>query len=299
MGLTRSSLKIIIKEHLHKSIEGDLLVIGKQTVGIKKKDVLDIFANFKINTDYLKKVKKFDTFTRSAKANKQQLFFDHDVLKGISKKINYLSLDKSNYEKADIIHDMNLPLNKKLYNKFDFIIDGGSMDNSFDPVSFLKNITKMLKSNGRAILINHFYQTPGAFLAFSPEYYFSYFAINNFADVKTFVAVAKSNLIDRYNYRSELYSYNPYFSRDKDFDHIHSVKNMNTIANVITVVEKKKLSTYHKIPVQIQYMEKKDIDWKKKYHQYKKIRKNYIAQTTKKNKTIFDSNHFCLIDDKF
>lgn len=299
MGIIRSSLKIIIHEHLHKPIEGKLLVIGKQTVGIKKREVIQIFNDYNLDTFYLKKVKKFDNSTRAAKSNKENLFFDHDVFKAISPRITYHSLDKSKYENADIIQDMNLKLDKKLYNKFDFIIDGGSMDNSFDPVSFLKNITRMLKTNGRAVLINHFYQTPGAFLAFSPEYYYSYFAINNFADVKVYVAVAKSNLKDRYNYRSELYSYCPYFKRVKNFDYFKSVKKMNTISNVITVVEKKKNSTHDKIPVQIQYMEKKDIDWKKKYFNYKKIRKNYIKNRSNKKNKIFNSDHFKLIDEKF
>ena len=88
---------------------------------------------------------------------------------------------------------MNKPLVNKLKNKFDILIDGGSMDNCFDPVSFLKNIVQMLKPNGRAILGNHFFQQPGAYLAFSPEYYYSYFSINNFKDVKVFVIQSVQN----------------------------------------------------------------------------------------------------------
>src|ERR1035437_5512856 len=38
------------------------------------------------------------------------------------------SLDFSDYEKASIIHDLNLPLPEKYYNSFSAIVDGGTIE---------------------------------------------------------------------------------------------------------------------------------------------------------------------------
>jgi hypothetical protein len=175
------------------------------------------------------------------------------------------------------------------------------MDNCFDPVSFLKNIVQMLKPNGRAILGNHFFQQPGAYLAFSPEYYYSYFSINNFKDVKVFViqSVQNKDRKNRHKYGVELYSYSPYYTKNEHYDYHAAVKNMNTINNVVCIAEKTKKSTWHKIPCQIQYLDKKEIDWRGNHKNFLKYRKKYFNKVTRIKKTIFNSNHFTLLNNNF
>ena len=115
MGIISPSLKLIIKEHNYKPLKGNLLVIGKQTVGIDHKKLKDIFISHGIPHEELFKIKKFDNLTLHGKRYKdRKFFFDHDVLKNISKDITYNSLDRSKYEGAKYIQDMNFPLNKKL-----------------------------------------------------------------------------------------------------------------------------------------------------------------------------------------
>lgn len=48
---------------------------------------------------------------------------------------------------------MNYPVSKDLTGGYDFILNGNCLDNVFDPVSFLRNTTKMLKVGGRLLMI--------------------------------------------------------------------------------------------------------------------------------------------------
>ena len=300
MGITAPYLNLITKEHKFKPLKGNLIVIGKQTIGVTHKELKRIFNLNKLSHKELFKIKRYDTQTRHAiKHSDQNFFFDHDVFRCISRKINYHSLDRSKYEGAKYIQDMNKPLKSKLNNKFDIIIDGGSMDNLFNPVNFLINTSKMLKKNGRVFIGNHFFQVPGAYLAFSPEYYYSFFSVNNYKDVKVFIAQAKKDGKSRYNYKTELFEYKPYFKRDKNYDYFKAVKNMNTISNVLVFAEKGKNSTNTKIPCQAQYMDKNEIDWKKNYFIYKKSKRKLVKRKTLSKKKIFNSDHFTLLDNNF
>ena len=62
---------------------------------------------------------------------------------------NYEVADISPYEAADYIFDICEGVPDDMIGQFDFIVDGGSLDNVFDPLSMLRNMAKMLKPGGR------------------------------------------------------------------------------------------------------------------------------------------------------
>jgi hypothetical protein len=49
------------------------------------------------------------------------------------------ALDASSCEDAEIVHDLNRPLPNHLKATADFIVDGGTLDNVFDPAMTLRN----------------------------------------------------------------------------------------------------------------------------------------------------------------
>ena len=62
-------------------------------------------------------------------------------------------LDISDTEEANIIHNLNLPIEDiNLMNKYDVIFDFGTMEHVFNNIVHLQNIFKMLKKNGLFIL---------------------------------------------------------------------------------------------------------------------------------------------------
>ena len=88
------------------------------------------------------------------------------------------SIDNSNYEKATIIADMNLPWKStKLY---DTVMDLGTMEHIFNVPQVLDNIKKACKIGGQIIHIlpaNNF--CGHGLYQFSPEFFYSYYTTEN------------------------------------------------------------------------------------------------------------------------
>jgi hypothetical protein len=65
-----------------------------------------------------------------------------------------LALDHSNYEGAEIIHNLTTPVPPELRKRADFILDGSPLDNVFDPATVITNFAEMLRPGGRLITTN-------------------------------------------------------------------------------------------------------------------------------------------------
>jgi len=80
------------------------------------------------------------------------------------------SMDASDYEQATIVHDLNQPIPQELQQKFDAVIDGGTLEHVFNFPVAVRNAMEMTKVGGRLFLF-----TPGnnfmghGFYQFSPE----------------------------------------------------------------------------------------------------------------------------------
>lgn len=90
------------------------------------------------------------------------------------------SVDVSDYEKATYIHDMNKPLPASLKDRYDTVIDSGSLEHVFNFPVAIKNCMEMVKVGGRFIGLtpaNNFFGH--GFYQFSPELYFRVFSKKN------------------------------------------------------------------------------------------------------------------------
>ena len=85
------------------------------------------------------------------------------------------SLDASDYEQCDVVHDLNDPLPAKLRSKYDVIIDGGSLEHVFNAPQALDNVFHMLKPGGIFMSLNGMTGWAGhGFYQFSPELVWRY-----------------------------------------------------------------------------------------------------------------------------
>jgi hypothetical protein len=98
------------------------------------------------------------------------------------------SMDYSDYEGASIIHDMNLPINDGLKEKYSVVIDGGTLEHVFDYPVAIKNCMEMVKIGGHLILMTPANNNFGhGFYQFSPELFFSLLdEQNGFAETQIF-----------------------------------------------------------------------------------------------------------------
>ena len=166
MGLTFHEYKFLEQVSKKKNF-GNVLTLGKQEIILTNEDKkrLNLFEKDYVNDEYIDKL-LVDKF----KANSVK------------------SVDNSSFEGADIIHDMNKPI-ENLNEKFDTIIDFGTSEHIFNVVENLSNISKFCKNNG---IILHSLPANNncghGFWQFSPELFFSLYSENNgFSDTEIFI----------------------------------------------------------------------------------------------------------------
>ncbi len=100
------------------------------------------------------------------------------------------SMDASAYEGCDITHDLNDPLPDTLRNRFDLVIDGGTIEHVFNTPQALDNVFHMLKNDGLFISINGMTGWAGhGFYQFSPELVWRYWQDTRRCQVETCAAV--------------------------------------------------------------------------------------------------------------
>lgn len=100
------------------------------------------------------------------------------------------SIDNSAYEGASLLHDMNEPIPPDLEQRFDVVIDAGSLEHIFNFPVAVANCMKMVRLDGTL-----FISTPAnnhcghGFYQFSPELFFRLFKDRNGFTLKRIVLV--------------------------------------------------------------------------------------------------------------
>lgn len=144
MSLFPAVMDMLRAEHAFRPLAGDLVLIGRQTVEHSAITDKEFFASFC--------------------------------------EARFHALDVSDYEGADIIHDLNTPLPPHLYGIADFIFDGSCLDNIFDVGNAMRSLSRLLRPGGRVMLMEHGTAIQGALTCFSPEWFFNFFAGNSYED---------------------------------------------------------------------------------------------------------------------
>jgi SAM-dependent methyltransferase len=170
MAFTYVGLKYLLEDFKKRGAvpHGKLLTLSKYLIAFTKQEFNNI-TNFSHPPPYEKSM------------NKNNLLNDKYVFKALGFE-SVESMDTSDYEGADIIHDLNSDsVPKKMKNRYDFILDGGTMEHIFHIPNVLKSIYKMLKIDGVFLFntpiflgINHGYYN------FSPTLFYEYFNANNY-----------------------------------------------------------------------------------------------------------------------
>lgn len=168
MGLTVTSLEFIA-EHKDLFHGKDIATLGVLYPYIRSKGELKkvklLFPKIKLNSD------KFA----------EHLFCE---LLGAS---SYSAIDVSEYQGANVIIDLNKPISKENYDRFDIIYDAGTFEHLSNLQQALMNIFNVLKVNGACIFgqpcngwVDHgFYQ-------FSPTFYSDLCYSNDILDLVEF-----------------------------------------------------------------------------------------------------------------
>lgn len=89
-------------------------------------------------------------------------------------------LDMSDYEGADILHDLNTPVPTSWHGQYDVVIDGGSLEHIFNVPCAIANLGNLLKVGGTVFITTPANNQMGhGFYQFSPELMFRVFSAAN------------------------------------------------------------------------------------------------------------------------
>lgn len=94
---------------------------------------------------------------------------------------DYVSLDKFDSDRPDLLHDLNLPVAPELHDRFSFVFDGGTAEHIFDVRQVLDNIARMVRTGGCVLHIATFHLDHGLY-SFSPSLFYDYYAVNGFGE---------------------------------------------------------------------------------------------------------------------
>jgi SAM-dependent methyltransferase len=187
MGLGSHIVEAIVREHLHRPIAGDVLTIGRQTIYYDTADLISVLRDHGV-TNIDESLIEIDSSTIDRKGGHEgkQLITDRSLFRVLGAR-KVAALDHSDYEDADVIHDLKYPLPERLEEIADFIVDGSTLDNVFTPSVVLQNYARLLRPGGRLLMINAFSPYDTAYVIMPPLWYVDYFVVNGFTACHAYI----------------------------------------------------------------------------------------------------------------
>ncbi|WP_144037318.1 hypothetical protein [Sphingomonas sp. TZW2008] len=169
MGIDRYNLEFLIEAHKRTGPFRKLATLGRQGLHFSEGDIP--FADKMIRTSGIG--------ISLEEASGKDLYADNRLFSrfGASETI---SLDASTFEQAAIIHDFNDPIPDQFDERFDTVIDGGSLEHIFNVPVAVSNLMRMTRVGGHVMGMTPANNWLGhGFYQFSPEWVFRIFAPSN------------------------------------------------------------------------------------------------------------------------
>ena len=177
MAINEATARLLMLECAARPFKGSVLQLGKQAISFDMRRIVSWALDHGCNVKSRQQEIKADSWRDDAAVPGQDKHFFR--LCGFDE---VLSCDVSSYEGADIVCDLNSAVSPKLHERFDVIVNGGTLEHVFDVRQALANVHAMLKVNGRVIhiapssnLVDH------GFYSFSPTLFWDYYEANKYS----------------------------------------------------------------------------------------------------------------------
>ncbi len=180
MGIDIASFRALIESTPKDGYGGNALMLGRQKV--RKNDKTPTLYQSWMDEKKLN-IRVEDIYQEDGYAESLFTSLGFDSIE---------TMDFSDYEGAEVIQDLNEPIPKSLYNKYDFIFDGGTLEHVFNVAQSLENVFNLLKPNGQFISMNPLngWPTHGMF-QFSPDLIYAFWRHKAGCEVLRCAAVPK------------------------------------------------------------------------------------------------------------
>ena len=185
MGIMRTYLHLLLKEHVTFPVKDRVVTLGQQTVLASMEDVQSVFRLHGCPSKPLPP--DFDTRSRTISSPYADSIDGRTLFMLLGADSVHV-LDLSEYEGADIIWDLNSPVPDDLHNQFDVVFDAGTLEHVFDLPTALASLVNMCSLGGIIILFNPSSgMVDHGFYSISPTLYYDYFRANGFGDFSCYL----------------------------------------------------------------------------------------------------------------
>lgn len=153
MGLDANSARFLLNQKRRGVSLGRMLTLGRQSIYMPSKQ-------YRSHLDALKVLQRHPDYA-------------DDFFLGLgATSLDFM--DASNYEGANIVHDLNHPIDAHLRESYDCVFDGGALEHVFNFPTALKNCMEMVRPGGHLIIVTTWNNYAGhGFYQFSPELFYS------------------------------------------------------------------------------------------------------------------------------
>lgn len=185
MAILKSSAKIIVRNSTRYVYSGPVLALG----------VPEIYATYQELKNW------FPAFTQHQcpLTSKEVQITTNEIgrqLDWVTAKTFFKSLGVSDLFTIDIpgcehvpdlVHDLNNPLPEHYLNRFNLVLDPGTVEHTFDLKTALTNIVRALMIGGVVIHQVPVYSYNGGYISINPNLLNDFYSSNGFGDLRTYI----------------------------------------------------------------------------------------------------------------
>jgi hypothetical protein len=180
VGISALEGLVLLSLRRRPQIGDEILCLGRPELFMSEQHLRDLVAAMGLSW-------KPGDIARIANSKFGELFLEQAGFRTIR------SLDASEYEGAQIIHDLNKPIPDELRNSTHFLYSNGTIEHVFNIAIALHNIVQLLCVGGTALLTAPANGQCGhGFYQLSPEFFYRFFEVNGFEDTRVYLVGRKS-----------------------------------------------------------------------------------------------------------
>jgi hypothetical protein len=235
VSLQLGAIDLILREQRRLPFSGRALTLGRQHIDVSYEAMLKVFALHEISPRPHIPVPAPHS---KSDAIDPDLFFR---MLGLETTI----LDLSPEAAADIVADLNYPVEERYHNRFGLVLDGGTLEHVFDVRQGFVNVASLAAAGGRIMHLNPVNNHVNhGFVQFSPTLFFDYYESNGFADLSAAMIM----------YSREKMGYEPWSTFEYDPVTLRGLNSMfcsaDTMLSIFFKATKTERSTVHVRPIQ-------------------------------------------------
>jgi hypothetical protein len=264
MGIDITDADIIVQEHCYRPLPATVYLIGRQSMLFDYRAACDLLARHGLTPR--KASVEIDQTTLGAISAKSGFITDTTFFRMLGVE-TVLGIDHSDYEGAEIIVDLNRPLPPALEGVADFIVGGSVLDNVFDPVTYIQNLSRLLRPGGRLIDSNTCCFRGHPYVIVPPAWFLDFCVLNQFADCALYMSESGPtwSASTAHMYRVEV---NVEADIVPDLGNVASGMQSGTTL----IAEKDEVTTWNQLPSQDQY--RSDEEWQRYRQNLKKMKRS-------------------------